>query len=59
MVSDGDRRGFLLICFNSTVKYLVVAMFMFLAVAVGMMSLWGNQETVCPLQNELVSGIKI
>ena len=50
MVSDGGSRGFLLIFFNSTVKYLVVAIIMSVAVEVGMMSLWGNKETICPMK---------
>ena len=48
MVSDGGTRIFLLIFFNSEVKSLEVAIIMPVAVAVGMMSLWGNQEIVCP-----------
>ena len=58
MVSNSGNKGFLLLCFNSAFKYLVVAIIMLVVVAVGMMILWGNQETVCPIQTELVIGIK-
>ena len=46
MVSDGGIRGFLLVCFNAAVKSLSFAIIMSVVVAVGMISLWGNQETV-------------
>ena len=59
MVLDGGSRRILLICLNAAVKYFSVAIIMSVAVAVGMMSLWGNQETPCPMQNELVVGIQI
>ena len=59
MVSDSVSRGFLFICFNTEVKSLAVAMIMLVEVAFGMMSLWGNQETVCPMRTELVKGIQI
>ena len=59
MVSDGGSRGFLLICLNAAVKYFAVAIIVSVAVAVGMMSLWGNQEILCPMQNELVACIQI
>ena len=59
MVSDGGSRGFLLICFNAAVKYLAVAIIMLVAVAVVMMSFWGNQYTFCQMQTELVEGIQI
>ena len=36
--------------FNAAVKYFAISITMSLAVAVGMMSLWGNQETVCPMR---------
>ena len=58
MVSDGGIRGLLLIFFNTSVKSLEFAMIMSMSVTVGMMSLWINQETVCPMQTELVVGIK-
>ena len=51
MVSDGGSRGFLLICLNYAVKYFAVAIIMSVVVAVGMMSLWGNQETLFPMRN--------
>ena len=61
MVSYGGSRGFLLVCFNVAVKYLAVSIIISVAVAVavGMMSLWGNQDTVFPMQTELVAGIQI
>ena len=65
IVSDGGRKGFLLIFINSAVKYFVVATIMSVAVAVAvavevsMMSLWVNQETLFPMRNELVAGIQI
>ena len=59
MVSDCGSRVFLLICLNAAVKSFVVAIIMSVAVAVGMMSLWGNQETLCQMRTELVAGIKI
>ena len=49
MLSVGHNRGFLLVCFNSAVKYLGVAIIMLVAVAVGMVILGGNQETVCSM----------
>ena len=49
MVSNGGSRGFLLIFLNAAVKYFAVAIIMSVAVAVGMMSLWVNQETLCPM----------
>ena len=49
MVSYGGNRGFLLVCLNAAVKYLAVDIIMLVAVAVGMMSFLGNQETVCPM----------
>ena len=36
--------------FNAAVKYLVVDTIMSVVVAVGMVSLWLNQEIVCPMQ---------
>ena len=59
MVSYGGSRGFLLICLNAAVKYLAVAVNMSVAVEFCMMSLWENQETLCPMQTELVTGIQI
>ena len=59
MVSDGGSRGFLLSCLNATVKSFDVTIIMSVAVSVGMMSLWGNQETLCPMRTELVAGIQI
>ena len=59
MVLDGGSRGFMLICLNSAVKYFAVAIIMSVAVAVGMMSLWVNQETLFPMWTELVAGIQI
>ena len=61
MVSYGSSRGFLFICLNAAVKYFVVAIIISVAVAVavGMMSLWGNRETLCPMRTELVAGIQI
>ena len=59
MVSYGGNRGFLLVCLNAAVKYLAVDIIMLVAVAVGMMSFLGNQETVCPMWTELVAGIQI
>ena len=58
MVSDGGSRGFLLIFLNAAVKSLAVAILMLVAVAVFMMSLWGNQEKCFPIRSELVAGIK-
>ena len=49
MVSDGGSGVFLLVFFNVTVKSFVVAIIMSVSVAVGMMSLWVNQETVFPM----------
>ena len=45
----------MLISFNYAVKSLAVAIIMSLAVVVGMMIFWGNQETVCPNAN-LIGG---
>ena len=59
MISDGGSRGFLLICLNDAVKYFVVAIVMSVAVTVGMISLWGNQETIFTMQTELMAGIQI
>ena len=59
MVLDGGSRGSLLIFFNAAVKSLAVAIVMLVAVAVGMMSFWGNQETFCAIRTELVTGIQI
>ena len=59
MISDGVSRGFLLICLNDAVKYFAVAIIMPVAVAVGMMILWGNQETIFAMRIELVPGIQI
>ena len=42
MILDGGSRGFLLICLNAVVKYFAVAIIISVAVAVGVMSLWGN-----------------
>ena len=42
MVSDGGNRVFLLVCFNTAVKFLAVAIIMSVAVEFGMVSLWGN-----------------
>ena len=49
MVSDGGSRVFLLIFLNAAVKSFAVAIIMSVVVAVGMMILWGNQETFCPM----------
>ena len=59
MVSDGGIRGFLLLCFNAEVEYFVVAIIMSVAVAVGMTSFWGNQDTTCTMITELVEGVLI
>ena len=59
VVSYGGSRVFLLVCFNAAVKYLVVVIIISMAVAVVMMSLWINQDTVCPMRTELVAGIQI
>ena len=59
MVSDSGNREFLLICLNAAVKYFAVAIIMSVAVAVGMMILWGNQETLCTMRTELGEGIQI
>ena len=59
VLSYGGSRVFLLVCFNAAVKYLAVAIIMSVAVAVVMMSLWVNQDTVCPMLTEFVSGIQI
>ena len=59
MVSDGGSREFMLICLNAAVKSFAVAIIMSVAVAVGMMRLWGNQEKIYPIRTELVAGIQI
>ena len=59
MVSDGVNRGFLLVSFNDAVKYLVVVIIMSVEVEVGMVNLWGKQETVFTIQSELLAGIQI
>ena len=59
MVSDGVNRGFLLVSFNAAVKYLVVVIIMSVEVEVGMVNLWGKQETVFTIQSELLAGIQI
>ena len=59
MVLDVGSRRFLLICLNAAVKSFAVAIIMSVAVAVGMMSFWGNQETIFPMRTELVAGIQI
>ena len=59
MVLDGGSKGFCFVCLNAAVKYFAVAVIMSVAVAVGMMSLWGNQETLFPMRTELVAGIQI
>ena len=59
MVLYSGNRGFLLICLNAAVKYFAVAIIMSVAVEVGMIILWGNQETLCPMRTELVEGIQI
>ena len=59
MILYGDSRDFLSIFFNAAVKYFVVPITMSVAVTVGIMSLWGNQETLFPIRSELVTGIKI
>ena len=59
MASDGVSRRFLLIFFNAEVKSLAVAIIMSMAVAVGMKSFWGNQDTTCTMITELVEGILI
>ena len=59
MVSDDFSRLFLLISFNAVLKSLPVDVIMSVAVAVGMMSLWGNQKTFCLMQNELMEYIQI
>ena len=46
MVSDDGSRIFLMIFFNAAVKYFAVVVIMLVAVAVVIMSLWGNQEIV-------------
>ena len=51
MVSDGGSRGFLLVCFNAAVTSLAVDIIMLVAVAVGMVSFWGKQETGCKMRN--------
>ena len=55
----GGSREFLFIRFNAAVKSLAVAIIMSVEMVVGMMSLWGNQDKVCPIQTELVAGIHI
>ena len=59
MVSYGGSRVFLLVCVHAAVKSLVVAIIMSVAVAVVMMSLWVNQDTVCPMRTEFFAGIQI
>ena len=59
MVSDDGSRIFLMICFNAAVKYFAVVVIMLVAVAVVIMSLWGNQEIVFTIQTESVEGIQI
>ena len=49
MVSYDSNRGFLLVFFNAPVKYLEVTIIMSVAVAVGMVSLQWNQNTVFPM----------
>ena len=46
-------------CLNAEVTYFVVDIIMSVVVAVGMMSLWGNQEKICPIRTELVAGTQI
>ena len=58
MVSDVGSRRFLMICFDAAGKSLVVAIIMSVEVEAGMMGLWVNQDTVCPMLTELVSGIQ-
>ena len=59
IVSYGRSRGFLLICFSAAFKYLAVVIIMYVTVEVGMVVLWGNQETVCSMKTELVACIQI
>ena len=59
MVSYGGSRGSLLVYFNASVKYLVVAIIMSVLVAVVIIGFWGNQETFCPMRTELVAVIQI
>ena len=59
VVSYGGSRVFLLVCFNAAVKYLVVVIIMSVEVEVGMVNLWGKQETVFTIQSELLAGIQI
>ena len=59
MVLYGGSRVFLLLYINAAVKYFAVAIIMSVAVAVGMVSLWGNQETFFPMRTELVADISI
>ena len=47
------------ICLNDAVKYFEVAIIMSVAVAVGMISLLKNQDTLCTTRTALVAGIKI
>ena len=58
MVSDGGSRGFLLVYFNASVKYLLVAIIILGLVAVGIMGLWVDQETFCPMRTEVVAVIQ-
>ena len=58
MVSDGGSREFLLIFLNAALRYFAVAIIMSVAVAVGMMIFWGNQETNFPMQTEFVADIQ-
>ena len=58
MVSDSGNIVFVLVCFNASLNYLAVAIIMSMVVSVDMVSLWVYQDTVCPMQTELVLGIK-
>ena len=49
VVSYGGSGGFLLFCFNTAVKYLVVAIIMLVAVSVVIIILWVKQDTVCTM----------
>ena len=59
MVSYGGKIWFLVACLNAEVKYFASAIIMLVAVAIGMVSLWSNQETACTIQTKLVVGIQI
>ena len=50
---------YFMFCFNATVKSLMVDIIISVAVAVGMMTFWVNQETVFPMRTELVAEIQI